>query len=479
MKKILLPLLAVVFLGAAGASAWYFLMRKEKPYRAETLLPPSSAGVLYVENADEARAHWKTSPPGRIFGEKEVQDFLQKPIAAAQDKAGNPGAFDVLSKILPFAHREAFLCFLGIDVTPDFSVSFLSGFDAGDQSSQAAKGVDDAMAALRNRYPKGVREEKKHEGVAYETWSPSKNFVLCRARVGNFFLFSSQEPALIACIDQAKAVRAGKSNGLKDNPTYQRALQSVDAKRDAIVFVNVEALVAKFKPLLGAAGAGNSSLTKQFDAIKSIAASVRFEPQQLVQKVFVESPEAMRPPTLQLERTWGRKSLPLVSAQSLAYLGMGLDLGKYYDTIIAELASSPSSAQVGKAVQQMNEVLASQNVNLRNDLIGKMGPEFAASLEWGQTEAYPRVLVMAETPDAAGLMTALDRVSTFILPMVAGASGESAGAKMGTLDVGGTTIHQTLMMPKDGLGVFYAASGGMMIFAFQENALPTVFDAMS
>lgn len=478
MKKAGLAIAVLLLLALAGGALWYFFLRPTPTYRAEEILPASTIALLQIPDVDQARAKWGQTPLGKIFQETEVKNFWELPARAIQQKiAATPQGreaepcVNAIKQLFTQFHGEAFIAFLGFDVTPTLQLQIVAGFDAKKESAAAKKSIEDLAAQFRTQFPKGVREEKKHLGVAYETWSPGKNVVICHARLGNFFLFTTDEVALQTCIDFARGNREGS---LKSDPIFQKTSAKVDAERDAFVYLNPVAVFGKFLPLLAAMPQGNAGL-KEIASIKAITASCRLDGQGTVDKLFVLAPEAERPESYKLATPWQKKSLPLVSSQTLFYGVTCFDPGRYWDQLTG--ADAPS----GKAIDEFSKLLEMQNIKLREDVFARLGNEFVLQVNWGERDPLPQVYVMAEARDGPGLVTALDRLLTFVSAMVPKAAPAVAGAPAGpnTLEVEGKSIHWITLAPQQGFGIYYVYLEPFVVFGFQDNSMTSYVNAVA
>ena len=478
MKKTAFTVAVVLVLAALGVAAWFYL-RPTPVYHALDILPGTTIALLQIPNVDEAHRKWDQTPIGRIIQEPEVRAFCERPAQLLHKKmAAAPGAGDAelilapLKKVFTHFHGEAFIGFLGYDLSPRFSLQIVAGFDAGKEAKEAQASIEQMAAEFRTRFPKGVREEKKYLGVAYETWSPERGFVICHARLGNLFVFSTDEPALQTCIELADGKR---DNPLKKDEVFQKTVAKVDTNRDALAYVNPAQVFGKFLPLLTAIPQAGSGL-KDLTAIKAVAASSRFEPFGTVDKVFILIPEAGRPAAFQIVAPWERKSLPLVSSKALFYGVTCFDFGRYWDNTLASAAP-----QIGAALAQFTQLLESQNIHLRPDLISKLGREFAVQVSWGAQDQLPQVFVMAEASDGAGLVATLDRFLTLMIaaapgPKPAGAA-PPAGPNM--LEVEGKTIHWITLAAEQGIGIYYVHIEPFVVFGFQGDAVTSYVNAVA
>ena len=486
MKKTVFTLLAVLVLAALGAGIWYFFLRPTPVYHAEEILPATTIALLQIPNVDQARQRWDQTPLARIFREPEVLGFWEQPARVLREKMDTaPGTRDAesflapLKKVFAHIHGEAFIGFLGYDLTPRFSAQLVAGFDAGNESKGARKSIEELAAEFRTRFPKGVREEKKHLGVAYETWSPEKNLVVCHARLGNLFLFATDETALQTCIELAKGNR---DHPLKNDETFQKTVAKVDDQRDALVYVNPGQVFGKLLPLLATVSQAGSGL-KDLTALKAVAASSRFEPSGPVDQVFFLMPEASRPASFKIAAPWERKSLPLVSSKALFYGITCLDFGRYWDDTAAVFMESASAPPFGKAVEEFTKLLETQNIHLRPDLIGKLGREFAVQVNWGEQDQLPNLFLMMETSDGAGFVASLDRFLTLMSAAMPPGVGPKPAAGLppgpNTLEVGGKMIHWITLAAEQGIGIYYVHLEPFVVFGFQGDAMTSYVNAVA
>lgn len=486
MKKAGLILAILLVLGLAGGAIWYFFLQPTPVYHAEEILPSSTIAFVQIPNVDRARQRWDQTPLARIFQEPEVMSFWEQPARVLREKMdAAPGAKDTEAclaywrKTFAHIHGEAFIGFLGYDLTPHFSAQLVAGFDAGNESKEARKSIEEMAAELRTRFPKGVREEKKHLGVAYETWSPEKNLVVCRARLGNLFLFSTDETALQTCIELAKGKR---DHPLKNDGIFKKTVAKVDARRDVLAYVNPGQVFGKLLPLLATVSQAGTGL-KDLTALKAVAASSRFEPSGPVDQVFFLMPEASRPASFKIAAPWERKSLPLVSSKALFYGITCFDFGRYWDDTAAAFMESASAPSIGKAIEEFTKLLETQNIHLRPDLIDKLGREFAVQVNWGEQDQLPTLLLMMETSDGAGFVASLDRFLTLMsaaMPPGAGpkpAAGPPPGPN--TLEVEGKMIHWITLAAEQGIGIYYVHLEPFVVFGFQGNSMTSYVNAVA
>jgi len=482
MKKAGLIVGIALLLAIVGGVLWYIFLRPTPVYRAEEIVPSTTIALVQFSNVDEARLKWDQTPLGKIFQEPEVQAFWQQPARTIRQKLdAQPGVrdaepcFAAFRKVFANFHGEAFVAFLGYDLTPNLSLHLLAGFDAGKQTREAEASVEEMAAEFRSRFPKGVREEKSHLGVPYQAWSPASGLVVCHARLGNFFLFSTDEISLQTAIELAKKNR---DNSLKNDPIFQKSLAQVDAQRDCLVYFNPGQVFGKLMPLLATipqAGGGMKDLL----AVKAAIVSCKFEPTGPVDKAFVLIPEAERPPSLRITTPWARKSLPLVSSKALFYGVTCFDVGKYWDQMFASATETPAP-QINKALAEFTQFLEMQNIRLRPDLIDKLGSEFALQVNWGERDPLPQVFALIESKDGSGLVAALDRFLTLMSAAAPGArpaAAPPAGPNM--LEVEGKTIHWISFDAEKGIGIYYVHLEPFVVFGFMGSDMTAYVNAVA
>jgi uncharacterized protein DUF3352 len=482
MKKTGLILAILLVLAVAGGAVWYFLLRPVPVYHAEEILPSTTIALLQIPNVDLARQRWDQTPIGRILQEPEVRAFWEQPSRSLREKlvairgGGEANAtVDSLKKIFAHFHGEAFIGVLGYDLSPHFSPHIVAGFDAGKNRKEAQQSIEEMAAEFRTRYPKGVREEKKHLGIAYETWSPEKSLVICYAQLGNLFIFSTDELSLQTCIELAKKDR---DNPLKNDEVFKQSVAQIDPQRDLFAYLNPGQALGKFAPLLATIPQAGSGL-KDMAAMKAAVLSSRFEPTGTIDQAFVLMPEAGRPVSFQIVTPWERKSLPLVSSRSVFYGVTCFDFGRYWDSLLASASEAPG-LPTGKAFQEFTQMLESQNIKIHPDLLDKLGREFAVQLQWSDQEQLPQFFLMAETSDGPGLVATLDRFLT-LMSVAAPVPKPAIGAPTGpnTLDVEGKIIHWITLDAQKGIGIYYVHLDPFIVFGFSGGSMTAYVNAFA
>jgi hypothetical protein len=404
MKRVVIVLL--LFLAVvATAVVVYFTLGRPAP-KGANLLPESTLLFVDIPDFSRSRSDFAKTELYALWHEPEVQAFLEKPLAAAQGLLASGSASkeqaDLAARIVGMFQGEVFLAVTRITIIPVFNPGVVLGVDARQKRIEATALLYALETDLKRSYPDARFQEKKHLGVKYSVWELRPGWQVCHAWLNSLAVFTLDEDTLRDVIACSTGQRPRDFKPLAASAKYQHVLRQASQNHEFLAYLNVEELLGLVGPLLALAPQ-TAGMYENLARIQASAASMTFLDGGIedVGLVAYSKPNPKPTPPTQ------RKTLALTSPETLAYFVGPADLAAAYDAALQSLSQS-GSANLTFAVTQFQETLRQRGVRPREDLLQKLGPEFAAISRWPAGADVPHIAAVAEIADAASVRPALD-----------------------------------------------------------------------
>lgn len=415
MKKIVIILL---LLAAIIAAAYvYYALGKPAP-RAADLLPDSTLVFLDVPNFSQSRADFAKTEMYALWHEPEVQAFLAKPLAALHDALINRGAPKeenaLGERLLDLMQGEVFLAVTRVTIFPAFNPGLVLGVDVRRKRIEAAAALYTLENNLKQSHPKGRFQEKKYLGVTYSIWETFPGMPICHASLNSLFVFTLGEDTMrdvIAC-HVGQVPRDFKR--LATSPKYRNVIQHTGKNNEFLAYCNVEEILTLVGPLLMLTPQ-TSGLHDTLSRIQTSAASVTFVDGGIEDVGFVAYSRATEKPT----PATARETLALTTPDTLLYWASSAELAALYDQAMQSLSQS-GNANLMAAAGQFQQTLRSRGVRINEDVLPKLGPEYAVIANWRVGARAPDCALVSAITDAARLRPALDGVMSALKETVVG-----------------------------------------------------------
>jgi hypothetical protein len=444
MKKFIAVFLVLV--AAVAAVLVYFTLTKPAP-RAADLLPESTLVFIDIPDFSKARAGFANTELYALWQEPEVQAFLEKPLAALREATANAGASDTanIGKLVFNAMQgEVFLALTHVTLFPTFNPGLIVGADVRHKRIEVAAGLYKLESWLKRAYPHGNFQDKKYLGVKYSIWEAQPGVPICHAFFNSLVVLTYNEDTMRDVIARYAGQAPPDFKRLAASAKFKNVERHASNNHEFLAYVNVEELMGLVGPLL-ALSPQTSGLYQKLGRIQASGVSMSFADRGVEDVGFVaySSPKPKpTPPT-------PRKTLALTSTDTMLYSVGSVDLAAAYEEGMQSLAQSGSAA-VMATVEQFQQTLRTRGLHVREDVLQKLGPEWAAIANWRSGARVPDFAVVGEITDAQKLRPALDGVMNALKESALGDDektpwdeSESAGGKLRAIRIGAGLIAPT------------------------------------
>ncbi|MBI4027085.1 MAG: hypothetical protein HY360_19020 [Verrucomicrobia bacterium] len=395
-----------------GIGAWIYSTRKTPMFRGEELLPSQTVAFIDASNIRAARQKFKDTALAKILAEPEVKDFLEgaSHVGRNSKTMGETGTLlrEAL-KLLNTAEGEAFVAITDVSISPKLQCGILAGFDPGSRSRQAEQALESLASQYCAQFPAAEMEDRVFESVPYKVWGPDRRTKIAFARLANFLLFSYGEEPLKEAIARS---RGSTQDRLADAPVFasHRARMS---GADVAVFVNPQAALGRFQTLLAFQPALKGSLASVL-AIQSFAGTFTFKNNGIEGHSWTAIPSS-RHAELGLSdfKRCERATMRAAGSDALLYGAMSLDIPRWFDRTTGELKKGGVTS-IAAPIRGILKFMESRQIRLRDDLLGRFGPEAAVLLEWREPSRYPFLSLIVETKNPDQVRAVVERIFRFV-----------------------------------------------------------------
>jgi hypothetical protein len=403
MKKVIAVLLLLI--AVVTAAIIYFTVGKPAP-RAATLLPESTLAFVDIPDLSKSRAEFTKTEFYALWHEPEVQAFLTQPLAAlreASTSVGAPKDADTIGGLIFEAMQgEVFLAVTHVTLFPVFNPGLVAGVDVRSKRIEAMAGLYKLEGQLKHSYPKGTFQDKEYLGVKYTLWETDPGFPVCHAFFNSLVVFTFGEDAMRDMIASWTGQVPRDFKRLADSAKFKNVQQHASPNHEFLAYFNVEEMLNLVGPLLAFAPQ-TAGLYQTFSRTQTASYSLTFMDRGINDVGFVSyssSAPKLTPPSQ-------RKTLALTAPDTLVYSVGSADLSATYDNVMQSLAQS-GNADLIFTVGQFQDALRSRSIRMSEDILQKLGPEFAVIANWRASARWPGVAIVSEVTDADKLRPALD-----------------------------------------------------------------------
>ena len=403
MKRLIAVIVALLVIAAAALV--YFSLSKPAP-SAASLLPESTLALIDIPDFPKSRAEFAKTEFYKLWREPEVQAFLARPLTSLQTAsmdAGAPKDTDTLAGILlGLMQGEAFVAVTHVTVFPSFNPGLVVGMDVRHRRVEAIVGLYELESKLKQSHPNAAFQDKEYLGVKYTIWETEPGFEICHSFFNSLVVFTLGEDSMRDLIASFTGQVPRDFKRLADSPKFRNVQQHAAKNHDLLAYFNVEGALNLVGPLL-ALSPQTASAYDKFSRVQATAYSMTFVDRGIEDVGFVSYSSALpklTPPTQ-------RKTLALTMPDTLVYSVGSFDLAAAYEEGMQTLSQS-GSANLMLTVGQFQQALRDHGIRMPEDVLQKVGPEFAVVANWRPGARIPGVAIVSEVTDADKLRPALD-----------------------------------------------------------------------
>jgi hypothetical protein len=438
MKKVIAVLLLLIVV--VTAALIFFTFGKPAP-RAASLLPESTLAFLDIPDLSKSRMEFAKTEFYALWHEPEMQAFLAQPLAALREvsvSAGAPRDADTIGGLAFDAMQgEVFLAVTHVTIFPVFNPGLVLGVDVRTKRLEAVAGLYKLEGELKKTYPRGTYQTKEYLGVKYSLWETEPGIQVCHAFFNSLVVFTLGEDAMRDMIATWAGQVPRDFKRLADSAKFKNIQQHASKNHEFLAYFNVEEMLNLVGPLL-ALSPQTAGVYQKFSRIQAAAYSLTFEDRGINDVGFVAYSSSEPKPTSPTQR----KTLALTTPDTLVYYVSSADLAATYGEVMQSLSQSGSADLMLKA-GQFQQALRRNGIRMGEDVLQKLGPEFAVVANWRSGTRIPKIAIVSEITDAEKLHPALDSVMDALKESCVGTNDalpwdetESAGQKLRSLHIG-------------------------------------------
>jgi len=407
-------LIAILVLCGIG-----FGQEQQEAVNLSSLVPPETMVLLEMDDLGGYDRWVKETALGRIWADPQSQQFIvgiQKTIADAiesQRKLGrDPLAMFGLkpSDILGIIPRSGGVALIDFDPAkggyPDLLVTIevRSGIEGLQRIIDAARTAAGTFA--------GVGFQREQQGDVEIMWAElPMGGEIAYVFVGNRLLMASNRARVK---DALVRLKGGRAATLKGSPAFAQTLRTMGARRTgALLLVDVtrvrERVLGMLAPLIGDKMDEVRAIMDAtgIDAIERFAAADIPHDENLRTEFLIQLRERKGIFTMLQSAPTSNRFASHTPRDPLYYAAERADLGRVVDGLIqwVEKIEPGSTDEAKRIIARYNEVLG---IDLRKDLIGSLGDEWAAYIsDTPQGGLIPDVVLFASVKDRAGLQKSM------------------------------------------------------------------------
>ena len=439
MKRVIAVILLLIAIVAAALI--YFTLGKPAP-RAASLLPESTLAFLDIPDISKSRTEFTKTEFYALWHEPEVQAFLAQPLAALREvsqTAGAPKDADTIGGLVLGAMQgEVFLAVTHVTLFPGFNPGLVFGVDVRTKRIETIAGLYKLEGELKRSYPSGTYQTKEYLGIKYAVWEATPGYPICHAFFNSMVVFTFGEDTMRDTIASWTGQVPRDFKRLADSAKFKNIQQHASNDHDFLAYFNVEEMLGLVGPLL-ALSPQTAGMYQKFSRIQASAYSMTFRDRGIEDVGFVAYSSGVPKPTPPTQR----KTLALTTPDTLAYSVGSADLPAMYEEVMQSLSQS-GNADLMLSVGQFQQALRSRGIRMSEDVLQKLGPEFALVANWPADTRVPKIAIVSEITDAEKLRPSLDSTMDALKESCVGTNNdaqpwdetESAGQKLRSLHIG-------------------------------------------
>jgi len=406
--------IALLILASLG-----WAQEKSTSVNLSSLVPPDTMVLLEMDDLGGYERWTKDTALGRMWVEPEMQRFLggmQKAIANAietQRKQGRDPLAMVglkMSDITGIVPRSGGIALIDLDPArnayPDLllTMEVRSGIDG-------VRRILDALRTAAGTFA-GVGFQREAQGDIEIMWAElPMGGEVAYAIVGNRLLMASSRARVK---DALVRVKGGRAANLHGSPAYQETLKTMGARRTGTLFLADvtrlrERVMGMLAPMLGneMEEVGMIMEVTGMNAIERIAAADIPHDQNIRTEFLIQLSERKGIFGLMQSAPTSHRFAGMTPSNALVYSAERQDFGKTMDSLMEWVAKldGETADEVNEFITGYNQVLG---IDLRKDLVGSLGDEWAAYIsDAPEGGLIPDVVMFVSVKDRAGLQKSL------------------------------------------------------------------------
>jgi Protein of unknown function (DUF3352) len=438
MKRVIAVL--VLLTAVIAAALVYFVLNKPAPHAAD-LLPESTLTFIDIPDLSKSRTEFTKTEFYALWHEPEVQAFLAKPLAALREMAPSVGApkdADTIGGLVFDAMQgEVFLAVTHVTLFPVFNPGVVCGVDVRTKRIEAVAGLYQLEGQLKRAYPKGTYQTKTYLGVKYILWETEPGYPVCHAFFNSLVVFTYGEDAMRDMIASWTGQVPRDFKRLANSQKFKNVQQHASVNHEFLAYANVEEALNLIGPLLAFAPQ-TAGMYQKLSRTQAAAYSLSFVDRGIEDVGFIACSSGVPKPTPPTQR----KTLALTTPDTLVYSVGSADLAGTYEEVMQSLSQSGSAGMM-LTVAQFQQGLRTRGIRMGEDVLQKLGPEFAVIANWRPGTRSPEIAIVSEITDADKLRPALDAAMDALRESCGGTNEtlpwdvtEGAGQKLRSVHIG-------------------------------------------
>lgn len=429
MKRLLIPLIAVLLLVAGGI----YLQRHVAPHPRQVAEWLPSTTVLFEDVPDIHRTieRWPETALAQIIDEPEVQAFLEKPLGEIPDRPEVDQRLAQLRRIDPL-HIFFAVTALG-DADPS---SAILGIDYAGSRQDLDSLVDELRKQVLKSFPAGKSSIEKYNSDDVEIFT-SPTFSAALAYHGPWLFIATDTAALKSMLDRVSGAQH-YADSLAELPAFKRALHNLPGGPDNLFFLRPALLADKASSLaLMLNPTGDAHGADGLKKIESISLAFKFDGEIMRDALYVAETGAAD--SASSPEPLSRDAFRLSTRDTIVAGSSRVQLSG--STALPDTKSDPSG--VLALLSSYAKTFADRGLGAP-ELAQAFGPESGFLIDWPAGAMIPAPLGMLDVRDPVLARKFLDTLST--LPL-------AAGVDFTHQDAGGISFYS---LPQTGFGFFQA-----------------------
>jgi hypothetical protein len=390
-SAIRLALIALALVLLLGFGAWYYLYGPNKISAAE-LVPSDTVVFATIPNAAELTTDYQTSRLKELVDSPNAQPLID----AISHWLGRKN-LDLLLAFLPNLSGQSFIAVTHIDPTDLSKIGLIAGLKPKPGVGDFDGFVDKLKAAYPDALSHATSGTGQVEGLDYQ-WlqGPSGSNKFCVARVRGWIVIGWGEDALRDWWERYQ--KKATTPSLIQNADYQKSLDRVGKKSEAVLYLDGHALLAVAQQHRSSVNPSAPDLTQKWQSLGAIAVGSGFEQGDIADHFSVLMPHtdsgfAAAPCAFD--------TLKFTGPDTRFYWGSNVNWNQVWKNLQAQPDASPPGPPGGNLAARLQDWAQSENLDLQHNLIDPLGNEASIQAEWDSDTSYPEIgfMVKLDKPD--------------------------------------------------------------------------------
>ncbi len=400
MKKILPVLVALLALGAAGATV--FLYQKSGGGGTATslsvgYLPPETLVYLSVPDPQQTAADWKSTDLYKIWTEPSVQAFFAKPLSKVP---ANQDLDEALAQINKVAPHHLFAALTALDEKGN-QPHIVAGFQFRGTTADVEQMLSKPKAALHKSSPAGRADLVKYQDHSLETFTGEDGKLIASVYLNDWYFVSNDLSLLKATLDRVDHRTPVGQGALDADADFKTVLAKMPSSPATLIFARPRIFFDRIFALAAASGQTmDEEQLAEIRKIKAMGATTAIENGKLRDTLYSLAPGyKLRGGPLQMS------ALPLTSPDTLLFYAAMLQLPEH----------AAPSAGAGAASNPMGyafltpylDQLKAHGLTLES-FNAAFGHELALQLDWAAASNQPSLVLSLDVHDPAAAAKFVD-----------------------------------------------------------------------